>query len=97
MDKERKKIFSETTINELTNNFIKTWKSIFDQLLNRETYKEMTDIVMDDDNMIDVVMTKAKILLEILKNIFWRENEKLYVGIGFVILAYLSYFILVSK
>ena len=97
MDKERKKIFSETTINELTNNFIKTWKSIFDQLLNPETYKEMTDIVMDDDNMIDVIMNKAKILLEILTKIFWKENQKLYVGFGFVILAYLSYFILVSK
>lgn len=97
MDKEKEKIFSETTINEITNNFIKTWKSIFDQLLNPETYKEMTDIVMDDDNMIDVVMTKAKILLEILKNIFWKEDQKLFVGIGFVILAYLSYFILVSK
>ena len=97
MDKERKKIFSETTINEITNNFIKTWKSIFDQLLNPETYKEMTDIVMDDDNMIDIIMNKAKILLEILKNIFWRDDQKLYVGFGFVILAYLSYFILVSK
>ncbi|AII16998.1 hypothetical protein JO84_gp312 [Aureococcus anophagefferens virus] len=97
MDKERKKIFSETTINEITNNFIKTWKSIFDQLLNPETYKEMTDIVMDDDNMIDITMNKAKILLEILTKIFWKENQKLYVGFGFVILAYLSYFILVSK
>ena len=90
--------FERMTVVELMDRFIKTWFNIFDKLLTPSTYKKLKlDEIDSDDNLVEVCISKMQILFVILKEILWKNEEKLFVGLGFVILSYFVFFVLASK
>ena len=90
--------FERMTVVDLMDRFIKTWFNIFDKLLTPSTYKKLKlDEIDSDDNLVEVCISKMQILFVILKEILWKNEEKLFVGLGFVILSYFVFFVLASK
>lgn len=88
--------FDKLTMKMFIDNFIKTWYKSFDKLFSKDTYEELLED-SEKENFVDIAIEKILILFNIFVELFWKNNNKFYIGVGFLILAYLTYFILVTK
>jgi hypothetical protein len=88
--------FDKLTMKMFIDNFIKTWYKSFDKLFSKDTYEELLED-SEKENFVDIAIEKILIMFNIFVELFWKNNNKFYIGVGFLILAYLTYFILVTK
>ena len=88
--------FDKLTMKSFINNFITTWYKAFDKLFSKDTYEELLE-ESEKENFVDIAIEKILILFNIFVELFWKNDSKFYIGVGFLILAYLTYFILVTN
>ncbi len=88
--------FDKLTMKRFIDNFITTWYKSFDKLFSKNTYEDLLE-ESEKENFVDIAVEKILILFNIFVELFWKNNNKFYIGVGFLILAYLTYFILVTK
>lgn len=88
--------FDKLTMKRFIDNFIRTWYRSFDKLFSKNTYEELLEN-SEKENFVDIAIEKILIMFNIFVELFWKNNNKFYIGVGFLILAYLTYFILVTN
>tara|TARA_Y100000389_G_C17468996_1_gene528513 strand:+ start:7663 stop:8079 length:417 start_codon:yes stop_codon:yes gene_type:complete len=84
---DSKNPFLDTTVRSLIDDFVLTWHKILIELLDVTKYKTIRR---------DEWWNFLQDLFLILKNVFWIKNRLFHIGLGFIIIAFFVFFILVT-
>tara|TARA_Y100000389_G_C17249948_1_gene407570 strand:- start:180 stop:560 length:381 start_codon:yes stop_codon:yes gene_type:complete len=80
--------FLDIKIRDLVDEFVLIWNKILIELLDTRKYKNMRK---------DEWWNFLADLFIILKDIFWIKDRFFHIGVGFIILSFFVYFILVTQ
>lgn len=87
--KQLRNPFLDTSVRELLDTFVLTWHKIIFELLDVKKY----DMLYEDTEWWDKVRT----LFFLLKDIFWIDDRLFYIGVGFIIISFFVFFLLVTQ
>lgn len=85
---DSKNPFLDTSVRSLIDDFVLTWHKILIELLDVTKYKTIRR---------DEWWNFLQDLFLILKNVFWIKNRLFHIGLGFIIIAFFVFFILVTQ
>ena len=81
--------FLDKSLRNIIDSFVLTWHKILLDLLDFEKYKDISNK--------NEIWTNIFIIYNILKNTLWKEDRIFYIGVGFIIISFFVYFILVTE
>lgn len=81
--------YLDKSLRSIIDDFVLTWHKIILDLLDLKRYNK----IKQSKEIVDIL----KELFVILVDIFWVSDRIFYIGVGFVILSFFVYFIMVSS
>lgn len=89
-EKDETNIFLDRSVRSLFDSFVLTWHLILLDFLNPQTFQ------LNDTEMEGEWWDILRIYLQKLIAVLWKKDRIFHVGVGFVIISFFVYFILVA-